>query len=279
LVISPYAPLLFAIVADLALGDRTKRLQEWRTSLDESLQRGPKHHELAYLHLRNGLDDLVAEEEISIERRELSGPDRGEYWSDPDLAASDGGVPNLFLEFIERLAPADITFYGSTVEDITYNYDSFFDAKHRLLDLDLEYSGIADQAIQLGHVLWRELPRELLENDRSDDRVFWFASHFGGANGDIELVNKYLSFFQDDHPDASTSQLLEMARSAVEDGYILLKEIPKELLAEGRAEDCIRWLASQYDGAEGDMARAEERWSLWNDNHVADGPIEGEPDE
>jgi hypothetical protein len=48
---------------------------------------------------------------------------------------------------------------------------------------------------------------------------------------------------------------------------VLLRDIPKDLLAEELVEERTLWLASHYGGANGDIERARE---IWRSNHSDD---------
>jgi transcriptional regulator with XRE-family HTH domain len=181
-----WAPLFFGLIAEMSLKDRRKKLEDWFKTAMESISRVPGRHVNEVEALKSDLLDLYWEERNSIDRRDLSGGFTKEH-----STHNDGG--NAFLCFIEDIASSiseDIEFIDATHEEPWFAWYNGVDPLHpgeeQMFHRDAEHGDLAAEAVSWGHVLLRDIPDELLVEDKLAERVRWLASHYGGANGDLE---------------------------------------------------------------------------------------------
>ena len=187
-----YAPLLFSLVAELSLKQRQNKLDDWYDSTIKAIKNGPEYDpaKTEYSLLESDLAEIYNEEMESIEKRELAGRSNETDYSTQDW--DDPKVPEFhsFLQCLELLAEEagqELMFYGSTTDDILFHSDAFIDAQEEMYGGS--YENLADEA-KHNHVLLRDMPKELLAENLVEERTTWLASHYGGANGDIELARE-----------------------------------------------------------------------------------------
>jgi hypothetical protein len=191
-----WAPLLFTIVAEKSLAERRKKLDEWFEAAKEAISNAPDRYNDEVGALQSDIEDLYWIERESIDSRDLAGGYTKEH-------TTEEGGGNPFLSFVEGLATngvsaldddwSELFFYGATIEDISYFiYDhswSNFSGHTLLVDsLRDDHGGMALSALEDKDVLLRDIPEELLSEERRQERVRWLASFYGGAKGDFELA-------------------------------------------------------------------------------------------
>lgn len=183
-----FAPLLFSIVAEAALNERRKRLEDWRRSFEPLLKDAPHNvaSELNVLH--DDLLDLYWSEMSALEARDLTGDASGPYTTEPSHRCVGEVESHQFFEFLERLA-ADhgqyLEFFSSKIDDIVYNHGGLTSnigrdgAREVLVPPDMNRSNEVGFAIDSGSVLIRDIPAELMAPEKAEERVRWIEAAAG----------------------------------------------------------------------------------------------------
>jgi len=249
-----YAPMLFSIVAELALARRKQDIQSFASMLEGQLSGAPSYLQEFREATRNALTKAAGAELESIGARKLGGLKTDEYWSDGHHESQ-----NTFLQFLEQLAKEAgqaLEFHGCTLEDLcSYSLEPlelWEITKHA--ECSDHYLDLAEHALHEGQALLRDMPKELFDENAAEQRVMWLASYYGGAKGDIERVDAF--FAQVDRSDLDQAGPMEAdspnlrALNAVANGSLSLCDIPEEMFAPERANDCVLWAAKHFGGGE-----------------------------
>lgn len=184
-----FAPLLFSVVAERSLLRRQKELNEWFERFEALVVAHPAHGDIALdlRLLKDGAYDIYEAAKASIEARDLSAGLQDVYST--ETAAI---TPHPFFETIEEVASdLGLNFIESTLDAPTFFHDAHFAAVEEVVPDGYGSAGMAARAaIGIGYVLLRDMPNELMADDRTEDRVNWLASFYGGAKGDLDAALK-----------------------------------------------------------------------------------------
>lgn len=166
------APLFTALLAEASLKWRRERVVQIEEAAERLMDLGHGHFSFANAAYRS-LDGAIAERE-SIEKRDLFGEHIGEEAFE---FGYDSSKNNPFADFLEHLASKieakTVSFhdrsYGWKTSEGLPNYQIGADIISRLTgdDFDAEY------AILRGHVRLKDIPAELLNDEKRADRVAW----------------------------------------------------------------------------------------------------------
>ena len=200
-----FAPLLFSVVAERSLLRRQKELDEWLERFETLAVAHPANGEIALdlRLLKDGEYDIYETAKDSIVARDLSAGVRDVYSTETSAI-----TPHPFFETIEEIASElELNFIESTLDDLSFFHDAHSRAVEDIVpDGYGSYSIAARAAIGIGYVLLRDMPDELMAVDRTEDRVKWLASFYGGANGDLDAALRLLELGTDIEAEAEADE-------------------------------------------------------------------------
>jgi hypothetical protein len=165
------APLFAALLAEGSLAWRRKRVEAIEEAADRLMSLGGGHFSFAYSAYR--AEDGAAAERDSIARRDLFGEHVGDDAFDFGFDPSKNNPFADFLEnFSKEVGAESVTFdkdFGWKTSEGLPNYRIGADIISRQTgdDPDAEY------ALLHGHVQLKDLPEELLGDDKEAERVAW----------------------------------------------------------------------------------------------------------
>lgn len=160
------APLFATLLFEMSLKERRHRLEEWKERYETALREAPTHLLRAWM-ASSDLEEAEEDERGSLRARDVSG----------SAIEDDGwaGKEDLFVKFLGRLADecpeGGVELIMGTAKDLHYDV---------VLGDDLNEVASGDSwakfALREGHVRLREIPAELWDADRAEDRARWLAA-------------------------------------------------------------------------------------------------------
>jgi transcriptional regulator with XRE-family HTH domain len=179
------APYMFTILAEMSLKDRLDRLETWRESALEAVERGPVRPWASLDSIRERIEALYATELASIQRRDLSGGFEGDRDlldlgpEDPDHAffaylsdlMAECGFDNPDLPEWDNVSSDSMTptSFGPYQEII----ETFLNPENEDTN---EFSNVLDDGYVLimgGDILLREMPEALFKHGTGPERRSW----------------------------------------------------------------------------------------------------------
>lgn len=183
-----FAPLLFSILAEASLRERKQSLQDWVSKMSALSDTAP-----ASSDERSRLDLFVAEvsqrEQESIDRRDLHGYFVSPQESETEGLVAPGVTGNPFLALLRRLSgELLLSFWGENIEPPEYEFEALVDFGEGAFQAKTEVEEMANVTVYEEWISLRNVPPELLQPHRGNDRARWLASYYGDAKGDFDVA-------------------------------------------------------------------------------------------
>lgn len=172
------APLFAALLAEGSLAWRRKRVDSIEEAADRLMSLGGGHFSFAHAAYRT--QDGAADERASIEKRDLFGEHVGNDTFDLGFDPSQNNPFSDYLqEFASESEAKTVTFtndFGWKTSEGLPEYRIGADTIERLTggDADAEY------ALLRGHVRLKDIPEELLGDEKEAERKEWISARIPG---------------------------------------------------------------------------------------------------
>lgn len=183
-----FAPLLFSLVAEASLSERTKHLQEWEAKMKQLIDGSPASLEIrAELEIR--VADAVQVEQAAIAQRDLTSGHSSIRHQETVGIFTPEGVTNPFLSFLKGLSGGqDFVIDNDSIDHLEYRLESLIDFGEANFCAQTEIEEMANIAVYEEWVSLLDVPPELVRPQRAADRARWLAAHYGDAKGDFEIA-------------------------------------------------------------------------------------------
>ncbi|MEN9856047.1 MAG: hypothetical protein RL186_141 [Pseudomonadota bacterium] len=184
------APLLFVLIAERSLSERRKAAQEAQQKLEE-LNPPFGHPQLEFLNRTSEFTDALLDEERSIEAKDILAEEISEFAQ--EYGTRDGDC-NPFAETILRLVAECDPKIVEPNKDLMEDCPWPLGVEVSLFTKDLsELSG--DDSLAIDALIGpqgariRDIPKDLLQTDRRDDRIKWLVEKLPPARR-MELLEE-----------------------------------------------------------------------------------------
>lgn len=183
-----FAPLLFSLVAEASLAERAKNLRDWQEKMKTLIDNAPASSKTR--------DKLCARMAV-IARREQASIDQCDLRSGFSLARrletvgtlAPEGVTSPFFSFLKGLSgDRHFVIDNDSVDYLEYWLDSLVDFGEADFRAQTEIEEMANVTVYKEWVSLLDVPSELEQPHRGEDRTRWLASYYGEAKGDFQLA-------------------------------------------------------------------------------------------
>lgn len=169
-----HAPLFFTLLAEGSLAWRRRKVEQLQAAVEQLSDVATDAPHMAYASSGYRAGDAAHDELKSIEARDLFGERISEVAYD---FGYDPGASNPFSAFLAHL----VRETGTDVVDFDKEIKDDHMPAYELAREELEYLTNGDHwaefALERGHARLSDIPEELFEDGRSDERAEWLASH------------------------------------------------------------------------------------------------------
>jgi transcriptional regulator with XRE-family HTH domain len=181
-----FAPLLFSLIAEASLAERTRHLRDWEAKMKNLIEAAP-----ASSNIRADLETRTAEaskcEQASIDQRDLRGGFSSAREAETVQGRAGEGVTNPFLSFLKGLSgDQHFVIDNDSIDYLEYALESLVDFGEPDFRARTEIEEMANNAVYEESISLLDVPPELQQPHRAEDRTRWLASFLGGANGNFE---------------------------------------------------------------------------------------------
>lgn len=183
-----FAPLLFSLVAEASLAERAKNLRDWQEKMKTLIDNAPASSKTR-VKLCARVAVIARSEQASIEQCDL----RSGYSSARQLeivgTLAPEGVTNPFFSFLKGLSgDRHFVIDNDNVDYLEYWLDSLADFGEAEFRAQTEIEEMANVTVYEEWVSLLDVPSELEQPHRGEDRTRWLASYYGEAKGDFQLA-------------------------------------------------------------------------------------------
>lgn len=183
-----FAPLLFSLVAEASLAERAKQLRDWQEEMKTLIDNAPASSKTRH-KLCARMAVIARREQASIDQCDL----RSGFSSARQLETvgtfTPEGVTNPFFCFLKGLSgDRHFVIDNDSVDYLEYWLDSLVDFGEADFRAQTEIEEMANVTVYEEWVSLLDVPSELEQPHRGEDRTRWLASHYGEAKGDFQLA-------------------------------------------------------------------------------------------
>ena len=181
-----FAPLLFSLIAEASLAERARHLRDWEAKMKTLIDAAP-----ASSDIRADLETRIAEaskcEQASIDQCDLHGGFSSARQAETVHSFLPEGVSNPFLSFLKGLSGSQhFVIDSDSIDHPEYWLKSLVDFGEAEFCARTEFEEMANVAVHEETVSLLDVPAELQQPHRAEDRTRWLASYLGDANGNFE---------------------------------------------------------------------------------------------
>lgn len=183
-----FAPLLFSLVAEASLAERAKNLRDWQEKMKTLIDNAPASSEIR-TELEARTAEIAQREQASIDQRDLRSGFSSARQPETVGAFTPEGVTNPFFSFLKGLSgDRHFVIDNDSVDYLEYWLDSLADFGEAEFLAQTEIEEMANVTVYEEWVSLLDVPSELQQPHRGEDRARWLASHYGDAKGDFQLA-------------------------------------------------------------------------------------------
>jgi hypothetical protein len=183
-----FAPLLFSMVAEASFAEREKQLQDWQEKMKTLVDNTPASPEMR-AELEARIAEIAQREQACIDQFDLRSGFSSPRQQEAVGMFAAAGVTNPFLSFLKGLSgDQNFVIDSDSIDYLEYWHESLVDFGEADFRARTEIEELANVAVHEEWISLLDVPSELEQPHRGEDRTRWLASYYGDAKGDFQLA-------------------------------------------------------------------------------------------